>query len=74
MNRPVVLILGPHRAAVSGVSTHLNLLMDSTLGQDFDLVHFQVGIALPNSTCFSIAASGISLTKSARQYHWSPAG
>jgi glycosyltransferase involved in cell wall biosynthesis len=43
MNRPVVLILGPHRAAVSGVSTHLNLLIDSTLGEAFDLVHFQVG-------------------------------
>jgi glycosyltransferase involved in cell wall biosynthesis len=43
MNRPVVLILGPHRAAVSGVSTHLNLLIDSALGDDFDLVHFQVG-------------------------------
>jgi glycosyltransferase involved in cell wall biosynthesis len=43
MNRPVVLILGPHRAAVSGVSTHLNLLIDSSLGEDFDLVHFQVG-------------------------------
>ena len=43
MNRPVVLILGPHRAAVSGVSTHLNLLMDSALGDDFELVHFQVG-------------------------------
>jgi glycosyltransferase involved in cell wall biosynthesis len=43
MNRPVVLLLGPHRAAVSGVSTHLNLLIDSTLGDDFDLVHFQVG-------------------------------
>lgn len=43
MNRPVVVLLGPHRAAVSGVSTHVNLLMDSTLGGDFDLVHFQVG-------------------------------
>ena len=43
MNRPVVLLLGPHRAAVSGVSTHLNLLMDSTLAEDFELVHFQVG-------------------------------
>ena len=40
---PVVLLLGPHRAAVSGVSTHLNLLMDSLLGEDFELVHFQVG-------------------------------
>jgi glycosyltransferase involved in cell wall biosynthesis len=43
LNRPVVLLLGPARAAVSGVSTHLNLLMDSTLGDDFELVHFQVG-------------------------------
>ena len=43
MNRPVVLLLGPHRAAVSGVSTHLNLLMDSSLAEDFELVHFQVG-------------------------------
>lgn len=43
MNRPVVVILGPHRAAVSGVSTHVNLLMESALGEDFELVHFQVG-------------------------------
>ena len=43
MNRPVVVISGPHRAAVSGVSTHVNLLMDSSLGEDFELVHFQVG-------------------------------
>ena len=43
MNRPVVLLLGPHRAAVSGVSTHLNLLMDSTLADEYDIVHFQVG-------------------------------
>ena len=43
MNPPVVLILGPHRAAVSGVSTHVNLLMDSSLGGDFELIHFQVG-------------------------------
>ena len=42
-HRPVVLLLGPHRAAVSGVSTHLNLLMESALGEDFDIVHFQVG-------------------------------
>jgi glycosyltransferase involved in cell wall biosynthesis len=40
---PVVLLLGPHRAAVSGVSTHLNLLMDSSLADDFEIVHFQVG-------------------------------
>ena len=43
MNRPTVLVLGPDRAAVSGVSTHVNLLMDSRLAEDFELVHFQVG-------------------------------
>ena len=43
MNRPVVLILGPHRAAVSGVSTHLNLLLGSSLAEDYEMVHFQVG-------------------------------
>jgi glycosyltransferase involved in cell wall biosynthesis len=43
VSRPVVVILGPHRDAVSGVSTHLNLLMGSTLAGDFELVHFQVG-------------------------------
>jgi glycosyltransferase involved in cell wall biosynthesis len=43
MNPPVVLLLGPHRAAVSGVSTHLNLLMESSLGDGYEIVHFQVG-------------------------------
>ena len=43
MNRITVLLCGPHREAVSGVSTHLNLLMGSSLAEDFDLVHFQVG-------------------------------
>jgi glycosyltransferase involved in cell wall biosynthesis len=43
VNRPVVVILGPDRAAISGVSTHVNLLMGSALGEDFELVHFQVG-------------------------------
>jgi glycosyltransferase involved in cell wall biosynthesis len=43
MNRPTILILGPHRDAVSGVSTHLNLLMDSSLADDHEIVHFQVG-------------------------------
>lgn len=41
--RPVVLVLGPDRAAISGVSTHLNLLFGAGLGQQFDLRHFQVG-------------------------------
>ncbi|MEP7070356.1 MAG: glycosyltransferase family 4 protein [Usitatibacter sp.] len=40
---PVILLLGPHRGAVSGVSTHVNLLMDSSLADDFEVVHFQVG-------------------------------
>lgn len=43
MNPPVVVILGPDRAAVSGVSTHVNLLMGSALREEFELVHFQVG-------------------------------
>ena len=43
MNRPTVLVLGPARTAVSGVSTHLNLLMESALADDYELVHFQVG-------------------------------
>ena len=43
MNPPVVVILGPHRAAISGVSTHVNLLMDCALREDYGLVHFQVG-------------------------------
>ena len=40
---PVILLLGPRRNAVSGVSTHLNLLMESTLAEDFEVAHFQVG-------------------------------
>jgi glycosyltransferase involved in cell wall biosynthesis len=43
MNRTTVLLCGPHRGAMSGVSTHLNLLMGSTLSEDFELLHFQVG-------------------------------
>ena len=43
MNAPVIVILGPHRAAISGVSTHVNLLMGSALREDYELVHFQVG-------------------------------
>jgi glycosyltransferase involved in cell wall biosynthesis len=43
LNAPVIVILGPHRAAISGVSTHVNLLMDSALREDYELVHFQVG-------------------------------
>ncbi len=43
MSRAAILICGPHRDAVSGVSTHVNLLMGSGLAEDFELVHFQVG-------------------------------
>jgi glycosyltransferase involved in cell wall biosynthesis len=43
MKRPVALVLGPHLEAVSGVSTHVRLLLASPLAGDFRLVHFQVG-------------------------------
>lgn len=43
MNKPTVLLLGPSRGAVSGVSTHLNQLFASVLSQQFVLRHFQVG-------------------------------
>ena len=43
MKRPVVLLLGPSREAISGVTTHLNGLLGSRLATRFDLVHFQVG-------------------------------
>ncbi len=41
--RPVVLLLGPSRGAISGVSTHVNILLGSALGREFELEHFQVG-------------------------------
>ena len=41
--RPVVLVLGPSREAISGVSTHVNALLDSGLAADFALEHFPVG-------------------------------
>ena len=40
---PTVLILGPSRSAISGVSSHLNLLFASGLARRFRLRHFQVG-------------------------------
>ena len=43
MERPVVLIFGPRRDAISGVSTHLNLLFSSRLPDDFSLLHFEAG-------------------------------
>lgn len=38
-----ILILGPDRSAISGVSTHLNFILGSVLADRFTLVHFQVG-------------------------------
>ncbi len=38
-----VLLLGPMRGAVSGVSTHLNQLFESGLSDRFHLLQFQVG-------------------------------
>lgn len=43
MVRPKVAILSPSLAAVSGVSTHANLLLSSNLLNEYDLLHFQVG-------------------------------
>lgn len=38
-----VLLLGPDRRVISGVSTHLNLLFGSELARRFELRHFQIG-------------------------------
>jgi glycosyltransferase involved in cell wall biosynthesis len=43
MKVPTVLVLGPDRGVISGVATHLNLLLGSALARRFNLVHFQVG-------------------------------
>jgi glycosyltransferase involved in cell wall biosynthesis len=41
--RPTILVLGPSRFALSGVTTHVNLLLGSPLAAEFALAHFQVG-------------------------------
>jgi glycosyltransferase involved in cell wall biosynthesis len=38
-----IMLLGPSLGAVSGVSTHLNQLLQSALPREFRFVHFQVG-------------------------------
>jgi glycosyltransferase involved in cell wall biosynthesis len=38
-----ILLLGPKLKAVSGVATHLNQVFGSSLANDFELIHFQVG-------------------------------
>lgn len=43
MSKTRVLLLGPDRRAISGVSTHLNLLFGSELARRFELRHFQIG-------------------------------
>lgn len=43
MRRPVALLTGPRRAALSGVSTHVDLLLRSELAQEWSLIHFEVG-------------------------------
>jgi glycosyltransferase involved in cell wall biosynthesis len=43
MSRPAVLLCGPSLAAISGVTTHVNGLLDSRLRGEFALSHFQVG-------------------------------
>ena len=43
MRRPVALLTGPRRAALSGVSTHVDLLLRSELARSFNLIHFEVG-------------------------------
>ena len=41
--RPTALLLGPRREALSGVSTHVSLLLTSHLAEEFVLLHFEVG-------------------------------
>ena len=53
MNRSVVVITGPHLSAVSGISTHVNLLLESTLAEDYEMVHFQVGSEGRNENGFT---------------------
>lgn len=42
-NYPKIALLGPSLKAVSGVSTHLIQLFGSSLAEQFELLHFQVG-------------------------------
>jgi glycosyltransferase involved in cell wall biosynthesis len=43
MNRCKVVVFGPSLEAISGVSTHVRMLMASELAREFDLLHFRVG-------------------------------
>lgn len=76
MKRQTVLLLGPDRSVISGVATHLNLLLGSALARRFELAHFQVGsegreegvlglalrlVASPFRLAAAIARSGASI-------------
>ena len=43
MSRRKVVVFGPSLEALSGVSTHVRMLMCSDLARDYELLHFQVG-------------------------------
>lgn len=43
LHGPVVLVLGPHLGAISGVSAHLKSLLRSAVAREYVLDHFQVG-------------------------------
>ena len=43
MSKHKIVLFGPSLNAVSGVSTHVRILLASDLLQDFELLHFQVG-------------------------------
>ena len=43
MDKPKVVLFGPALDAISGVSTHVRMLLASDLPRDFELLHFQVG-------------------------------
>src|SRR5437773_11402061 len=43
MNKHKIVVFGPSLEAVSGVSTHVRMLLASDLARDFELLHFQVG-------------------------------
>src|SRR5882672_12125653 len=43
MNKHKIVVFGPSLDAVSGVSTHVRMLLASDLARDCELLHFQVG-------------------------------
>lgn len=43
LRKTTIIVLGPSLDAVSGVSTHVRLLLNSDLQEQFNMLHFQVG-------------------------------